>query len=353
MSLLSESENGFFEKRKTVRFIQLGRRFWIAIFVGLLMLGWVIRKAHITLVVGYLRGVSPLWFSGSLLCSIGSYICIGEILRTLIQATKRNFSRTSVYLIAFVSTVVNYIMSVGGISGLTVKVYLLSKKKITVGETLSISMVHSFFTNTIAVFIVIIGCLFTIKQGIVEDGEYTWPVVFLVSASVIFGLGCAAFIVSGRVRELCWLLFRKVVSIIPDSGKIKKFLLKADETFRCFHESMLFLTKSTERLLRTALYALADWILMFGCLYSAFFAVHYHVKLQAVVIGFCAGLMVSLISLIPGGLGIYEGSMVGVFYLMGLDYERSLAAVMIYRFLYFFLPTLLGLLLLGREVVVD
>ncbi|SFM40661.1 lysylphosphatidylglycerol synthase transmembrane domain-containing protein [Thermodesulforhabdus norvegica] len=335
-----------------MKFFYLKRRFWVTVFAGLLVLGWVVKKAHVGEVVGYLKEADPLWFSGAFACSVGSYICIGEIMKTLIKATRRNLTRASAYLIAFVSTVVNYVMSVGGISGLTVKVYLLSKKKIPAGETLSISVIHGFFTNTIAVFIVVAGCFFTVRLKIFTGG-IAIPVFFIVCCALFFGFLCTAVVVSNRVRELCWLLLKKIAEVVPGPGRIKGFFSRLDGAFRCFHESMLFLTKSTGGLARTAAYALADWVLMFGCLYLSFLAVHYNVSPELLIVGFCTGLLVSLISLIPGGLGIYEGSMVGVFYLMGLDYEKSLAAVMIYRLLYFFIPAVVGLVLLGRELVVD
>ncbi len=60
--------------------------------------------------------------------------------------------------------------------------------------------------------------------------------------------------------------------------------------------------------------------------------------LPLLMVGFSVGLFMSMFSLTPASIGIMEGSMAGAFYWMGLDYESSLLAVLIYRIAYYFVP---------------
>jgi uncharacterized protein (TIRG00374 family) len=51
----------------------------------------------------------------------------------------------------------------------------------------------------------------------------------------------------------------------------------------------------------------------------------------------------SYVSLIPGGLGIMEGSMAAIYAGFGVPYENAVAAVLIYRVAYYLLPLIASL----------
>ena len=61
-----------------------------------------------------------------------------------------------------------------------------------------------------------------------------------------------------------------------------------------------------------------------------------------VVAGFGVGALLSLVSLVPGGLGVMEGSMTGVFVSMGVPYEPAVIAVLIFRAAYYVIPLLIA-----------
>ena len=56
----------------------------------------------------------------------------------------------------------------------------------------------------------------------------------------------------------------------------------------------------------------------------------------------------SIASLVPGGLGIMEGSMAAVFVTLGVQFEQAVVAILIYRAAYYGLPILASLLVAPR-----
>ena len=70
---------------------------------------------------------------------------------------------------------------------------------------------------------------------------------------------------------------------------------------------------------------------------------NYPVAPGLVVIGFAVGICLSLVSLVPGGLGVMESSMTAVFVSLGVPLEPAVVAVLIYRIAYYVLPLLLSL----------
>ena len=113
---------------------------------------------------------------------------------------------------------------------------------------------------------------------------------------------------------------------------------RAEVFFENFNDSLNMIMNNRAILLFPASLALFDWVFMFLCLKFSFIAINYPVSNQVLMVGFSVGLFMGLFSLTPASIGLMEGSMAGSFYLMGLDYEFSLLAILIYRIAYYFVP---------------
>ncbi len=327
------------------------KRFWISILLGFILLFIVFKKADFPHLVSNLRDLNLFWVLVSLLCSAGSYLCIAAVLKTLLEATGNRLKDMEIFNVAFVSTVANYVMALAGVSGLAVKIYLLAKRKIPPSQTLSISIVHGFFTNTIAVFFVATGFFFFYGHFNWHSDNITRSLPLICCVLLILISALALFILHSGFRRNCWRFVQKMLCLLVKKfSKSTRFLDSLNATFNNFDSSMTLMVKNLPRLAKASFYALADWLLMFWCLQTSFLAANYHVKIQILIIGFCVGLFISLVSVIPGSVGIMEGSMVSVFYLLGLDYEKSLVAIMVYRLFYYFLPTIVGIILFGHDL---
>ncbi len=56
------------------------------------------------------------------------------------------------------------------------------------------------------------------------------------------------------------------------------------------------------------------------------------------IVGFAVGIFVSLLSVIPGAIGIMEGSMAAIYYSLNVPLEVAIIAVLLYRLVYYILP---------------
>ena len=59
--------------------------------------------------------------------------------------------------------------------------------------------------------------------------------------------------------------------------------------------------------------------------------------------GFAIGVTAGLVSMIPGGLGVQEGSMAGVYHLLGVPLQQAILASILFRVMYYFIPFFLSL----------
>ncbi|MBW1974364.1 MAG: flippase-like domain-containing protein [Deltaproteobacteria bacterium] len=327
------------------------KRFWLSISIGILLLVYILHKADFAVLYSSIRHMNIWWIFVTFCCSAGSYICIAGILKTLLEATGNRVKTLDIFSIAFVSTVINYVVAFAGISGLALKIYLLAKKKIPPSQTLSVSIVHSFFTNTIGIVFIVVAFGFLYGRHYLEFGTMEIGVVLIFCAIILFLVFSAAFIVHGRFRKFSWELIQRCANPLARTSRVPRRLLeKINATFNHFDKSMCLMLENPQHILKAGLYALIDWSLMFCCLAASFLAVGYYVRIPLLIVGFCVGLFVSLISIIPGSVGIMESSMVSAFYLLGLDYDKSLLAIMLYRLVYYFGPTLVGIILFYRNL---
>jgi uncharacterized protein (TIRG00374 family) len=94
-----------------------------------------------------------------------------------------------------------------------------------------------------------------------------------------------------------------------------------------------------------ALWILLDWVVTLGVLQACFWCLGERISFPEVAVGFAIGMLSTLISLTPAGIGILEGSMAGVFVALGVPLVPAVIAVLIFRFAYYAVPFLVSLLL--------
>jgi hypothetical protein len=315
------------------------KRFWLAAALGVTILIFTFQHANLPSFLNNLRNIRWGWASLVLACSTASYLFIGAVLHRLLQISNQPLRFSTVMQISLISCTLNYLMALGGLSGVAAKVYMLSKKRIPASKTLSISMVHGFLTNTVAIILIFFGFFFLYSKHKLSSRELGVGILILLFA---FGMTWVTIqvIVDAGFRRRLWRVLIQVTMAVSRRLRHQHWVHpeKAEAFFVNFDNSIGLLSSNARMLLGPAGYGFLDWLCMFFTLKCAFLAANYPVSNQTLLVGFSVGIFASLFSLTPASLGIMEGSMAGSFYLMGCDYERALLATLVYRLVYFILP---------------
>ena len=101
-----------------------------------------------------------------------------------------------------------------------------------------------------------------------------------------------------------------------ETGELKSFKTE-------FNQGMELMGLKKGELKAPVLYIFLDWISCLLTLYFCFLAIHYFIRPEVLVVGFAVGLFASILSLIPGGLGVMEGSMAAVYYSLTVPLEEA------------------------------
>ncbi len=104
---------------------------------------------------------------------------------------------------------------------------------------------------------------------------------------------------------------------------------------------------SRQRTLTLVAMATGLWLVDFVCLICCFGAVHAPIPWHGVVLAYGVAQIAAAVPLVPGGLGIVEGSLAVILVAYGAKKIPSLAVVLVYRFLTFWLAVLVGWFCVG------
>ncbi len=326
------------------------KRFWIAAVFGMIVLFYTVKQANLHKFALHLGDISPIWAVAVLVSAFLSYACVAGVLSKLLRGIGLSISFASCFKISLLSSTLNYLMSVGGLSGVAAKVYLLSRENIPPSNTLSVSIIHGFLTNTIAVLFIYLGFFYLYSQHqITERNQAVFGIVVLLVAFLLTWVTIQTIIHEGFRRKVWQIGLGVVIAFCARIGRPHWISReRAEVFFENFNGSLNMIMRNREILLFPASLALFDWIFMFLCLKFSFITIDYPVSNKVLMVGFSVGLFTSLFSLTPASIGLMEGSMAGSFYLMGLDYEFSLLAVLIYRIVYYFVPIAVSVLFFKR-----
>jgi uncharacterized protein (TIRG00374 family) len=99
----------------------------------------------------------------------------------------------------------------------------------------------------------------------------------------------------------------------------------------------------------TVIVALATltWSLDFCCLLCAFAAVHAPIPFDGVLLAYGVGQIVAVLPIVPGGLGLVEGSLAVILVAYGAHRVPALSTVLVYRFVSFWLSIVVGWITFG------
>jgi uncharacterized protein (TIRG00374 family) len=251
--------------------------------------------------------------------------------------------KSDLALAGFVSSVVANLISLGGIAGYSMRIIVLGRRGLRSAEVLGPSIFHSYLTNLFLVAMLPVGLgtlvfLHPLSKAVeIELGAAAGALLLL------FGTGSAALF-STRFRRS---LLRRAERVYERLLKRKPAatLWELDETLT---RGVAAAERAPATLIVPIALAILDWACCLAAIYCCFRALGAHIAPGVLLTGFSVGVVAGLISMIPGGLGVQEGSMAGVYALLGIQFEQALLASILFRVVYYFVPYLASLMLYRR-----
>lgn len=292
------------------------------------------------------QGIPPLLLAAPVGFMLLSYAAMARSYEGIADAAGCRLGFRDWLRITFVSNTANYLVTSAGLSGFAVRMYLVGQQGIPRGRAVLISLVQTFLTNFTLLFFILIG----FAQAVLFR---QLPPAALAAASAAV-LTFAAVLAWAVVLVYHRRLRRRTLFYFADIGHrllrrlVPRWTPGRVRLWRFQHNlnaGLEFLLARKERIVAPACWIMLDWVFMMGILWAAFRAVHHPVPAGSILIGFAVGVALSLVPLLPAGLGIMDFSMTGIFVAMGVPWERATIAVFLFRVSYYLLPLVTSLFL--------
>ena len=261
-------------------------------------------------------------------CSFASYlfICFALLIigRTL---GLRRVPAGTFMLVTFVSLTLNHVVSLG-VAGYSARVLLLRRNGEAPGTVLAASLLP-----------IGLGAI-AFSAKVTPAGTAALQAATVVSAAVVIGMTVA--LVSRRVRLAFLRLVGRLGAMVPGDHAegIERALVDLDIGLATAGRAI---RERPAAVLPPVLLTIVDWMAVLAAFWLCLEAVGQPVGVRVLIAGFAIGMNVGVVSLIPGGVGVQEGSQAGVLALFGVPFGPALLASVLFRVIYYLVPFFVSL----------
>ena len=262
----------------------------------------------------------------------------------------------SLYKAAIELNFVNHVFPSGGVSGFSYFGFRMRHFGATAAQATLVQTMR-FVTVFISFqVLLLIGVLMLSFSG--QASNFTIFVATALGTLLIVSTAIAIYVIgdrkridsffTGLTRALNWV----IKSILPKRPETIK-ITNARRLFLEFHENYEVLRKNYTKLKKPLVYAFFASFTEIATLYTVYVAFGEYINFGAIIIAYAVANFAGLLSVLPGGIGVYEGLMTAVLATVGVPAKLSIPVTVMYRVLTMALQLPLGYFLYQRAINKD
>lgn len=231
---------------------------------------------------------------------------------------------------------INHILPSGGVSGISYFNIRMRSQGVSGAKSALSQVMKLFLLYTSFQPLLILGLFLLALRGHASN------LVIMVTSSLItllvVGSLLTVYIIEdkGRINSSLTLITRvlnRIINVVRRRHPETINLERAQKTFVELHDNYMLLKSRWRELKRPFLYMMLANITELGALYSVYIAFGQMVNVGAVILAYAVANFAGLISVLPAGIGIYEGLMTAVLAATGIPAELSIPVTIMYRVL--------------------
>lgn len=289
---------------------------------------------------------SPLFLILAVVFQLGKYFSQGFQFTWCFRSVGSKIDFPTGIKLVFGTFFVNTIAPSFNLAGTTLVVDDASKQGIPAGKATGAALLMQLSIDSGFVIIMLIAFgILTFTVGL-QPG---WLLLGLAAIALVGGL-VTVMILGGTKPHLVLKLLKPIERFVDKvARKFKKGPIDpwAQSTVESFSQAAGLMAKNPKITIRAFLFALLASSFEMACFSAtgAAFGVH---DIQALVCGYVVATLFAMISFTPQGVGVVEAAVLVAFTLFGIDQAAGMAVIMVYRGIVFWMPFLIGAILIQR-----
>jgi len=286
-----------------------------------------------------LRDVKPIYLVLGILGEAISYTGAALLLRLVIKKMKyHNLSFLDLIRMGTIGAFAIHFFPVSGAGEATINYYLLRAKEVSAGDALFVFIIRSIFFYIAFFLIFALGLIIipihphlTFNQKVVSIILFIIVVSFTLWVKHMYQrkdrFWSAGYKILGTINFFSQKIFKKR-AFGPETCEI--IISDIFDGFRDF-------SRDRQKWLPGTSFGMIYWLGDMLCLFFSLMAFGYVVNPGVLIFAYCVATLAGLISFIPGGIGIVEGTMSLTLIGLGVPSTVAVFAVLLYRLLSFWL----------------
>jgi uncharacterized protein (TIRG00374 family) len=272
-----------------------------------------------------------------------SYACVGITYAMVSRLLGIKMGWRDLSEIGFVTVILNHIVTSGGVAGLSVRYLLMERHGVKVREVLSSSLMYFYLSSMVMVAMLPVSFYYLLNNATLPKGVAILIGIATVAMVVVSIIGALLLFVNA-LRSPFLEFIGKLLNNISRQDILKRFT-KFNETLD--HGSTALGTQPL-KVFAIIVIVIIEWATAVIALGFCFDALGPVPSIGELITGFVIGLIAGVLSMVPGGFGVQEASMAGIFALLGVPFEQALLAAILFRGVYYLIPYVVSLIFYGR-----
>ncbi len=264
--------------------------------------------------------------------------------------TPANISSYKLFSFYMAGTFINNITPAFGTGGEPVKAMLLGKETCTSKAECFASVVSQRMINMfpfLTIGILGLGLLFSKPEIKLQ----TWEVMGLIfSMGAGFGIFFLIIYFYMRKDKLSSFAHSSIRFFAPFIGLVKKgfdhraYTDAVEESINSFHGGLRQIHHNKHGIKKAIWFSYIGWVFDILAIYTVFLSIPgAHIHASVLIITYTIAMISGWLPLfLPGGLGIVDGTMAGLFIYSGVPVEIAILATLLYRLASYWFNTILG-----------
>jgi phosphatidylglycerol lysyltransferase len=238
--------------------------------------------------------------------------------------------------VGFVSEVLSNLIAIP--ASMALRLLALGHYGVTPSQTVGSSLLLAYFKNLVFFILIPISLVYIIFSYPLVFGGVAIMVLLIVILVIV--IATAIFILyNTRIRVFVLKVLGNIWHFVTHKN-IEKRLSEFGDTVT---QGILQLKYKPKLLLLIAVLIVGEVAAMIAGLAFGFKALGIPVHLGVLITGFNFGITLTVISFIPGDLGVQEASIAGILAIFGVPFSQGVLGSMLFRVLYYFVPFIFSL----------
>ncbi len=262
------------------------------------------------------------------------YNFVALLYRDLFKLLGNKVSYKFLYKTALELNFVNLVFPSGGVSGFSYFGVRMRAQDVKAGRSTLVQTMRFVLLFISFQILLFVGLILLSFSG--QASNFMILIASSIATLMFIGTFGLTFVIGSEKRIDIFFTFvtrsiNKVIQLIRPNHPETISVARAKHAFQEYHGNYVILRKKYKQMVKPLVYALMINAAEIATVYTVFAAFGQMVNPGAVIIGYAVANFAGLISVLPGGIGIYEALMTGVLAAGGVPARLSLPVIVAYR----------------------